>query len=74
MNYYTNIYYIVFIILYYIFLSSFQKRHDSSYYEYIAFIYSLYLFKFFWNLTLKHQNHKPNLQNHTLILCLWPFL
>ncbi len=47
MNYYTNIYYIVFIILYDIFLSSFKKRHDSSYYEYIAFIYSLYLFKFF---------------------------
>ncbi len=25
----------------------------------------------FWNLTLKHQNHTPNLQNNTLILGLW---
>ncbi len=22
----------------------------------------------FWNVTLKHQNHTPNLQNHTLII------
>ncbi len=32
---------------------------------------SFYLSHYFWNQTLKHQNHTPNLQNYTLILGLW---
>ncbi len=36
-----------------------------------AYTHNLYLSHNFWNLTLKHQNHTPNLQNHTQILGLW---
>ncbi len=39
-----------------------------------AYTQNLYLSHNFWNLTLKHQNHTPNLQNNTLTLSIFYFL
>ncbi len=51
----------------------YDKKEIATFYSFFVTPYTqnLYLSHNFWNMTLQHQNHISNLQNHNLILGLW---